>query len=86
MQLGGTDYENHELGPGEHFGERVLIDELTRPGNFVGKTEGLALTIEKRNFDETLGDFSKLIAKSADKKRLVRIHTMCFFSVMSGSM
>jgi cAMP-dependent protein kinase regulator len=81
VDVGMTRYEDYELGPGEHFGERALVNDEPRPSDFVGKTKGLAFAIDKQRFNETIGNFSQLIHKSQDKKRLVRL----WISVCSSS-
>jgi CRP-like cAMP-binding protein len=73
IEIGQTRYEDYELGPGEHFGETVLLSNEPRQANFVGKTTGMALEIDKQSFDKTMGNFSQLIHKSQDKKKLSAI-------------
>ena len=69
---GQTRYENYDLGSGDYFGEKALVKEEPLAANFAGKTKGMVLTIDKEQFNDVLGDFSQLISKSQDKKRLVR--------------
>ena len=71
FDAGQTKYQDHDLGPGDYFGESAMIREEQRMANFRGKTKGIALTIDKRLFQERIGDFSDLIHKSQDKKKLV---------------
>jgi CRP-like cAMP-binding protein len=71
LEIGGTTYADHDLGPGSFFGESALLDSAPRAAHFMGKTDGFALSIDQEMFTEVLGDYKKLITKSADKKRLV---------------
>ena len=71
LDVGGTEYGVMEIGPGEFFGESVLMSDEPRAGNFVGKTRGIVLSINKQQFDESIGNFAKLVHKSQDKKKLV---------------
>jgi cAMP-dependent protein kinase regulator len=82
VDVGMTKYEDYELGPGEHFGERALVNDEPRPSDFVGKTKGLAFAIDKQRFHETIGNFSQLIHKSQDKKRLVSFLDFSLFVVV----
>jgi cAMP-dependent protein kinase regulator len=83
LDVGQTRYQDSDLGPGEHFGERALIKDEPREANFRGKTKGVVLAINKDQFHEILGDFSDLIHKSQDKKRLVSDRS---FGTNSGRM
>jgi len=71
FDAGQTKYQDHDLGPGDYFGESAMIREEQRMANFRGKSKGIALSIDKRLFQERIGDFSDLIHKSQDKKKLV---------------
>lgn len=72
MELGKTSYEDHDVGPGEYFGESIFTGDKVYSAHFYGKTNGMVLSINKQRFASTCGDFLKLISKSQDKKRLVR--------------
>jgi cAMP-dependent protein kinase regulator len=80
LEIGGTTYEDHDLGPGSFFGESNLLGSAPRAAHFVGKTDGFTLWIDKETFTQVLGDYEKLITKSADKKRLVRAYSMSISS------
>ena len=71
VDVGQTRYQDHDIGPGEHFGEESLVKDEPRKANYSGKTKGVALSIDKARFKEILGDFADLIHKSQDKKKLV---------------
>jgi CRP-like cAMP-binding protein len=79
LDQGQSTYEDFELGPGEHFGERVLLRDEPIPAHFITKTNGMALAIDKKSFCRTLGNFSKLISKAQDKKILVSWMTSLVF-------
>lgn len=70
-QVGQTRYQDYDLGPGDHFGDRALIKDEPLTANFAGKSKGLVLCIDKTGFRQLMGDFSELIHKSQDKQRLV---------------
>ncbi len=82
IEEGQTKYQDYDLVPGEYFGETSLLKDEPRPGNYRGKTKGIALAIDKMRFHELLGDFANLIHKSQDRKKLVScssIHGNKFF-------
>jgi cAMP-dependent protein kinase regulator len=70
--VGHTTYENQVLGPGEYFGERALVTKEPRSANCVGKTSGIALTIDQETFEKVVGSLSRLVLKCQDKRVLVR--------------
>ena len=78
LEIGGTTYEDHDLVSGSFFGESAILESAPREAHFVGKTDGFALSIDKVTFQEVLGDYEKLIAKSSDKKRLVSCCCCCW--------
>jgi cAMP-dependent protein kinase regulator len=76
ITMGSTDYEDQTLGPGEYFGERALVTKEPRTANCIGKTKGIALSIDKETFEKVVGNLAHLTMKSEDKRKLVRYHFM----------
>lgn len=72
ISVGTTVYEDQTLGPGDYFGERALVTHEPRTANCIAMTDGIALIIDQATFDKVLGNLSRLILKSQDKRRLVR--------------
>lgn len=68
---GQTKYQDHDLIPGECFGESALLQDERHRATYRGKSKGLAICIGKYRFQEVLGKLSDLIHKSQDKKKLV---------------
>lgn len=72
ITMGSTTYEDQVLGPGEYFGERALVHKEPRSANVVGKTKGIALSIDKETFEKVVGNIAVLTMKAEDKRKLVR--------------
>jgi len=72
FDAGLTRYQDHDLGPGDYFGETAMLKDEQRKANFRGKSKGIVISIDKSRFRELIGDFSELLHKSQDKKTLVR--------------
>lgn len=85
ITVGSTDYEDQEIGAGGYFGERALVTSEPRAANCVGKTKGIALTIDKETFEKVIGSASILTLKSEDKRKLVSSHYICVELPSSGS-
>ena len=71
ITIGSTDYEDQTLGPGEYFGERALVTKEPRSANCIGKTRGIALSIDKDTFERVVGKLAFLTMKSEDRRKLV---------------
>jgi cAMP-dependent protein kinase regulator len=71
FDAGHTKYQDHDLGPGDYFGETAMIKDEQRMANFRGKSKGIAISIDKSRFQELIGDFAELIHRGQDKKKLV---------------
>jgi cAMP-dependent protein kinase regulator len=72
ISVGSSKFEDTTLGEGDYFGERALITSEPRAANVIGTTKGIAMSIDKDTFEMVLGNFSRLIIKSQDKRMLVR--------------
>eukprot|EP00523_Entomoneis_sp_CCMP467_P000550 CAMPEP_0168755392 /NCGR_PEP_ID=MMETSP0724-20121128/20044_1 /TAXON_ID=265536 /ORGANISM="Amphiprora sp., Strain CCMP467" /LENGTH=879 /DNA_ID=CAMNT_0008804003 /DNA_START=171 /DNA_END=2810 /DNA_ORIENTATION=+ len=66
ISVGSTTYEDIVLGPGQHFGERALITSEPRAANVVGKTSGVAFSINRSTFEKVLGGMSSAVMKAND--------------------
>lgn len=73
ITIGSTDYEDQTLGPGDYFGERALVTKEPRTANCIGKTNGIALSIDKDTFEKVVGKLALLTVKSEDRRKLVGI-------------
>lgn len=73
ITIGSTNFEDQTLGPGDYFGERALIHKEPRSANVIGKTKGIALTIDRETFEKVVGSIALLTIKAEDKRKLVRI-------------
>jgi cAMP-dependent protein kinase regulator len=71
ISFGKTRYEDVTLGPGDHFGERALVTKEPASANVVALSSGTLFLINKATFEKVLGDYSRVILKSADKFQLV---------------
>lgn len=71
ISIGSTSYEDQVLGPGDYFGERALVHKEPRSANVVGKTRGIALSIDKETFEKVVGNIAILTIKAEDKRKLV---------------
>jgi CRP-like cAMP-binding protein len=69
--VGNIRYEDITLEASDYFGEGALISSESRAASVVAMTKGTAFSIDRTTFQKVLGDFSKLIAKSQDRHRLV---------------
>ena len=56
---------------GDYFGERALITSEPRAANVIGVTKGTAFSIDRSTFEKVLGDFSKVIMRAQDRRKLV---------------
>lgn len=78
ITMGSTKYEDQVLGPGDYFGERALVHKEPRSANCIGKTNGIALSIDKETFEKVVGSIALLTMKAEDARKLVRwIVTFC---------
>ena len=66
ISVGNTTYQDLELGPGDHFGERALVTLEPRAANVVGLTRGVAFTIDRGTFETVLGGMEALVIKAHD--------------------
>lgn len=73
ISVGGSNFEDAELGEGDYFGERALITSEPRAANVIAVTKGVAMSIDKDTFEKVLGNLHDLILKSQDKRRLAAI-------------
>lgn len=73
ITMGSTNYEDQTLGPGEYFGERALVTKEPRTANCIGKTKGIALSIDKDTFEKVVGKLAFLTMKSEDRRKLVSL-------------
>lgn len=71
ISVGNSKFEDTTLGEGDYFGERALITSEPRAANVIGASKGTAMSIDKDTFEKVLGNFSRLILKSQDKRMLV---------------
>jgi cAMP-dependent protein kinase regulator len=71
ITIGSTDFEDQTLGPGDYFGERALIHKEPRSANVIGKTKGIALSIDRETFEKVVGSIALLTLKAEDKRKLV---------------
>lgn len=71
ITIGSTDYEDQTLGPGDYFGERALVTKEPRSANCIGKTKGIALSINKETFEKVVGKLAFLTMKAEDRRKLV---------------
>ena len=76
ISVGSTSFEDIVLSAGDYFGERSLVTDEPRAANVTAMTEGLAFSIDKPTFQKILGDFTRVIMKSQDRRVLV-----CFLFV-----
>jgi cAMP-dependent protein kinase regulator len=74
ITIGATNFEEQQLGPGDYFGERALIHKEPRSANVIGKTKGIALSIDRDTFEKVVGSIALLTIKAEDKRKLVSIH------------
>jgi cAMP-dependent protein kinase regulator len=72
ITMGSTKYEDQVLGPGEYFGERALIRKEPRSANCIGKTNGIAMSIDKETFEKVVGSIVLLTMKAEETRKLVR--------------
>ena len=70
ISIGHTKYEDLELGPGDHFGERSLVTSEPRAANVVGLSRGVAFSIGRDTFESVLGGMEALVIKAADARML----------------
>ena len=66
ISVGSAVYQDMVLGPGEHFGERALVTSEPRAANVIGKTRGVAFSIDRETFQKVLGQMHELVIKSSD--------------------
>jgi cAMP-dependent protein kinase regulator len=71
ITMGSTKYEDQVLGPGDYFGERALVHKEPRSANCIGKTKGIALSIDKDTFEKVVGNIALLTIKAEDTRKLV---------------
>jgi cAMP-dependent protein kinase regulator len=79
ITMGSTTYEDQVLGPGDYFGERALVHKEPRSANVVGKTKGIALSIDKETFEKVVGNIALLTIKAEDKRKLVSLFEVLKF-------
>jgi cAMP-dependent protein kinase regulator len=73
LSLGNAAYEDVTLGPGDYFGERVLVANEPNCANITGLKPGTAFSIDRETFEKVLGNFSSAILQSSDRQKLVSI-------------
>ena len=73
ISAGNTKYEDMEMGPGRHFGERALITNEKRAANIVALSDVKTWTIDKKTFVTVLGDYGSLVMRKQDRLKLVRV-------------
>jgi cAMP-dependent protein kinase regulator len=72
ISVGSTKFDDITLKAGDYFGERALATHEPRAANVTAVTKGLAFSIDKATFEKVLGQFSRVIMKSQDRRILVR--------------
>ncbi|KAL7576356.1 hypothetical protein ACA910_018169 [Epithemia clementina (nom. ined.)] len=70
ISVGHTKYQDLELGPGDHFGERALVTSEPRAANVVGTSRGVAFSIDRGTFESVLGGMEALVIKANDTRIL----------------
>lgn len=86
ISIGPTSFDDITLKDGDYFGERALATNEPRVANVTALTSGVAFSIDGKTFEKVLGQFSRLIMKSQDRRLLVRIffcHRVLVISVFS---
>jgi cAMP-dependent protein kinase regulator len=73
ITIGSTNFEEQQLGPGDYFGERALVHKEPRSANVIGKTKGIALSIDRETFEKVVGSIALLTIKAEDKRKLVSL-------------
>lgn len=72
LEIGGCKYDDTILGPGDSFGERMLLGEPF-PGSGVALEKTEMLFLARESFVQLFGDFELLLKKSMDKKQLMAV-------------
>jgi CRP-like cAMP-binding protein len=52
--------------------KKALIHKEPRSANVIGKTKGIALSIDRQTFEKVVGNIAQLTIKAEDKRKLVR--------------
>ena len=87
ISVGSTKYADLRLGPGDSFGEALLVTGGGYQGTATAATDVTAWFLSKERFLYTLGDLdmNDAILKSLDKKILVSCDdkVLCFYTLLS---
>ena len=57
----GKTYSDHDLGPGEYFGERALITGEPRAANIRAITNVVLMALDRLSFDSLLGPLKEVL-------------------------
>lgn len=81
---GTSKYEDTTLNKaGDYFGERALVTGEPRAATVTAITDTLCFTIDKKTFENVLGEFKKVILKSQDRSKLVRLRNHSVLMIYS---
>jgi cAMP-dependent protein kinase regulator len=73
ITIGNRECKDKKLGPGDYFGEQTLGNRDPAEGTVTALTRVLAFCIDRQTFDRDFGGLKRLVDKSIDKRRLVRV-------------
>ena len=79
----GRTYSDHDLGPGEYFGERALITGEPRAANIRAITNVVLMALDRLSFDSLLGPLKEVL----NQNMIVRVlDSLKWFKDFSASL
>ena len=79
----GKTYLDHDLGPGEYFGERALITGEPRAANIQAFTNVTLMALDRLSFDSLLGPLKEVL----NQNMIVRVlDSLKWFKDFSASL
>ena len=79
----GKTYLDHDLGPGEYFGERALITGGPRAANIRATTNVVLMALDRLSFDSLLGPLKDVL----NQNMIMRVmNSVSWFKALSTNM
>mmetsp|Transcript_18998 Transcript_18998/g.26817 ORF Transcript_18998/g.26817 Transcript_18998/m.26817 type:complete len:734 (+) Transcript_18998:149-2350(+) len=72
-EMGGRSCADQQLGPGDFFGENLILAEKPMIGDYHAKTDVTCFVIDHDTFASTVGSLESLVHKVQDRKKLAGI-------------